>query len=355
MNLPDFFLLVLILVVARALIFFSSGLFPSFGVKPIARGAFWEKRTWREFLLFPVFTGLLGFFFFWPIAGCFGVAWEVGLLLNSFIKRQLGVPAGWHARGITSLIQYLTDIGVPVFAVAGFLCVFYSLSFSAIIPFVAIFFLVIFVIDMVRYTHFQKLDFPNPLVIFFQILVTIAFRLLFYSYGTFRMNHPRFEKEGNIFICNHISKLDAFLISTGIDWHSTYRFLPFRFMVANHYMEQKIIGFLLILVWGYYSHSYDQNGKNQSLAISAEFMKRWETVVIFPEWGIAHKQLRVGAFYLNKLFPGSLLQLFHLKKNGRKFQVTYLGTDAVSRYPETSDLLKVGEEIFSPIENADKK
>lgn len=77
--------------------------------------------------------------------------------------------------------------------------------------------------------------------------------------------------------------LDPFLICTSVDISSTCYLIPYRFMVSNHYIDKSLTHICLLLVGGYPATIRDSDGKNQTLQLSADFLERGETVVIFPE------------------------------------------------------------------------
>lgn len=117
-------------------------------------------------------------------------------------------------------------------------------------------------------------------------------------------------------------------------------------MVSTEYTKKPFHNFLLKLVWWYGAYTYDEHGKNQSLTLSRIFLERGETVVIFPEWGIHKKKFWIWAFSLNEREEDSILHLFRIEKNHKKYTIHYKGEDTVRNYPKDMDLLEKWKILF---------
>ncbi len=319
---------------------------------PLSEGLFWKNKTWRGLIVMSLFSGIIAYpffgFWYWILLWLLWILWE---LPNSFIKRRMSIVPWGHAKWIFSLLQYCIDTLDSVLIITIYLSITHDFSLSFTFWIIWIWFLNHSLLDILSYkSGIKKLNFPNPLIIFFQIFVWLFFRLFHYFFGQRKMFSIR-PKNGNmhIFIANHISKLDPFLMCTSIDFSSTIHLIPYRFMVSPSYVKKPIIYFLLQLVGWYPAYLYDEDGKNQSLKISKKFLERWETMVIFPEGWIHKKKFWVGAFYLNQHLKNSYLHLFHIEKKHKKYSIDYIWTDSVKNYPIQEDLLLIWNTIFSKI------
>lgn len=354
MGLSDILLIILILDIAWIIhIFCIKRNWLSILDIPLSEKVFGKNKTWRGFIVMSLLSGIIGYpffgFWYWALLWFLWSLWE---LPNSFIKRRIGIIPWGHAKWIFSLIQYCIDTLDSVLTIVLFLSITQDFSIPFTLSIIWIWFLNHALIDMITYrVGIKSLDYPNPLIIFFQVFVWIFFRCLYWYFGLKKtISLPTIRKnDANIFIANHISKLDPFLLCSSIDISSTIKLIPYRFMVSPAYTKKPITRILLKLVWWYSAYIYDKDGKNQSLSYSKEFLDRWETLVIFPEGWIHKKKFWVGAFYLNQHLKHSYLRLFHIEKKNKRYNIDYIWTDSIRNYPAQEDLLLTWNIIFGKI------
>jgi hypothetical protein len=297
-------------------------------------------------------AGIFGYpFFGFAFSASLGAVWMLGELPNSFAKRRLGIPPGQNGKGIFALVQYLADTFDSVIAVVVFLAFFHDFAFTFVLSVVAIGGLNHAILDTACYAlGIKKLDFPNPLVIFFQLLTWLFFRVVHFFQGNGKALRIEIEPgTRNILISNHVSKLDPFLVCTSLDFRTTCRLIPYRFMVSKSYTDRFFTNIGLRLVGGYPAHAFDDSGKNQTLRISKRFLERGETVYIFPEGGIRQQKFGVGAFYLNRDIENSRIRLFRIDKTRKSLKIRYVGSDDIRNYDPNADLLENGKKMFSKI------
>lgn len=352
MNFIDILLIILILDIAGILhIVCIKKNYLSILAIPLSQRLFWDHKTWRWLIIMSFATAIIGSYFFsFIFSFLLWLLWILGELPNSYIKRKLSIAPWAQKTWVASLIQYLADTFDSVVVIAVFLLLSFDLSWPFTSLIIVLWALNHAVLDSLCYfTGIKKMNYPHPAIIFFQIIVWLFFqtqRQVYLQKKRFHIHKESHEKI--ILIANHVSKLDPFLLCTSLDWSTTKKLIPYRFMVSTTYTKRPWMNFLLKLVWGYPAYRYNSEGKNMSLQDSRTFLERGETLVIFPEWGITHKNFWVGAFYLNQKVKDSHLELFRIEKYGKKYRIEYRWRDHVGQYGE-EDLKQVWKKIFNTI------
>lgn len=322
----------------------------SFLNKPISKKIFWKNKTYRGLIIMSLFSWILWslYFDFW-FAFLLWFFWILGELPNSFIKRRLWIKSGNYGRWVWVLFQYIFDTLDSIILIIIFLNFIYDISvFSNILLLIA-WFLNHSIIDYFCYKMWiKKLNYPNPLIIFVQLVVRIVFQPYLYFKSYYKKNSIKIEKNKKyICIANHISKLDPFLICSSLDLKTVFKIIPFRYMVTKSYMDKywkiaKVLGC-------YPAHITNKSWEiNHSLELSREFVERWETVFIFPEWWIWKKKFGVWAFWLNKKINNSELLLFWIKKK-KRLKIDFLWKKDINKENNEADLFKIGKIVFKII------
>ncbi len=323
----------------------------SFLNKPISEKIFWKNKTYRWLIVMSLFSAIFGilYFEFW-FAFLLWFFWILGELPNSLIKRKLWIKSWNYGRGVWVLFQYIFDTLDSIIAILVFLNFVYDITILSNILLLIVGFLNHSIIDYFCYkVWIKKLNYPNPLIIFVQLIVRILFQPYLYFKSYYKKNSIKIEKDKKyICISNHISKLDPFIICSSLDLKTVFKIIPFRYMVTKLYMDKywkiaKILGC-------YPAHITNKYWElSHSLELSKEFVERWETVFIFPEWWIWKKKFWVWAFWLNNKIKNSELLMFWIKKN-RKLKIDFLGKKDINKENDKKDLLKVGKIFFNKIE-----
>ncbi len=317
---------------------------------PICKKIFWSNKTFRWVIIMSLFSWIIWYYFFWFVFSfLLWLVWILWELPNSYIKRRLWIKSGEYVKWLNSLIQYIFDTLDSIIALIIFLNYVNGFYFWLNIIIIILWFINHSLIDIVCYkVWIKKINYPNPLIIFFQLLVWLIFRPIHFFYGNKeKIKLPSsFKYSKNIFISNHISKLDPFMICTSLDFSTLKNIIPFRYMISNSYTKKPIINFILILVWGYPAYIYDNNWRNQTLDYSKNFLDNWETVFIFPEGGIVKKSFWIGAFYLNRNIEKSIIHLFRIDKNNKRYKIEYKWHDDVRNYNFYMDNLNLAWKII---------
>ena len=152
---------------------------------PLSEELFWKNKTWRGLIVMSLFSGIAAYpffgFWYWILLWLLWILWE---LPNSFIKRRMGIVPWGHAKWIFSLLQYCIDTLDSVLIIAIFLFITQDLSFLFTLYIIWVWFLNHSLLDILSYkSGIKKLNFPNPLIIFFQIFVWLFFRLFHFFFG----------------------------------------------------------------------------------------------------------------------------------------------------------------------------
>jgi hypothetical protein len=298
-----------------------------------------------------LFSGIIGvlYFEFW-FAFLLWLFWVVWELPNSFIKRRLWIKSWNYGKWVWVLVQYIFDTLDSIIAILIFLNFIYDITLLSNILLLIAGFLNHTVIDYLCYKIWiKKLNYSNPLIIFVQLIVRIVFQPYLYINSHYKKNSIKIEKDKKyICIANHISKLDPFLICSSLDLKTVFKIIPFRYMVTKSYMDKywriaKILGC-------YPAHIKNKNWElNHSLELSKEFVERWETVFIFPEWWIRKKKFWVWAFWLNNKIKNSELLLFWIRKN-KKLKIDFFWKKDINKNNKEEDLFNLGKIFFNKIE-----
>lgn len=127
------------------------------------------------------------------------------------------------------------------------------------------------------------------------------FRLFYKTKVDVRMKFDKDERY--IFAPNHQKYIDPFITFYSLSFRDVYPLLPLRFMTTPVYMRKWFIGGFLKMFGCY-------DSKHDSLKKSVEFLKRGNTVCIFPQgkFDKEHKsKVKVGVVYVQKKVKGSVI------------------------------------------------
>jgi len=325
----------------------------SFLNKAIFEKLFWKNKTWRWLFIMSLFSWILWSlyfdFYFAFLLWLFWILWE---LPNSFIKRRLWIKPWSYNKWVWVLFQYIFDTLDSIIAILIFLNFIYGISFLSNLLLLLAWFINHSLIDYFCYKIWiKKLNHPNPLIIFIQLIVWLVFQPYLYINSYYKKISIKIEKDKKyICIANHISKLDPFLICSSLDLKTVFKLIPFRYMVTKSYMDKY---WKIIKIFGCYSAHILNNKweKTHTLLLSKDFIERWETVFIFPEWWIWKKKFWVWAFWLNNKVEKSEILLFWIKKN-IKYKIDFLWKKDINKkiYSKEKDFLKICKIFFNNIE-----
>jgi len=323
----------------------------SFLNKAISKKLFWKNKTYRWLIVMSLFSWILwSLYFDFSFAFLLWLFWILWELPNSFIKRRLWIKSWSYKKWLWVLAQYIFDTLDSIIAILIFLNITYEVSIVTNILLILAGFLNHALIDYFCYKIWiKKLNYPNPLIIFVQLIVRIVFQPYLYFNSYYKKNSIKIEKDKKyIWIANHISKLDPFLICSSLDLKTVFKIIPFRYMVTKSYMDKywkiaKILGC-------YPAHIENKEWElEHTLELSKKFIERWETVFLFPEWWIWKKKFWVWAFWLNKKTKNSELLLFWIKKE-KKLKIDFLGKKDINKENNKKDLFEIGKIFFNKIE-----
>ena len=350
MNLYDYIAIFILLDIVWIIhIFIIKKNYFSFFNKSISKKIFWKNKTYRWLFIMPLLSWILGSLYFdFSFAFLLWFFWILWELPNSFIKRSVWIKSWDYGLGVGVLIQYIFDTLDSIIAILIFLNFIYEISILTNILLLLAGFLNHALIDYFCYkVWIKKLDYPNPLIIFVQLIVRIVFQPYLFFNSKYKKNSIKIEKEKKyICIANHISKLDPFLICSSLDLKTVFKIIPFRYMVTKSYMDK--YWKLAKILWCYPAHIRNKDWKNKhTLELSKNFTERGETVFIFPEWWIRKKKFGVWAFWLNKEIKNSELLLFWIKKE-EKFKIAFLGKKDINKDNQV-DLFESGKIFFNEI------
>lgn len=121
-------------------------------------------------------------------------------------------------------------------------------------------------------------------------------------------NFEHLEKSGgNIFIANHSSLFDSFLVGGNLPWHHLRRINCYRFMTYYKYIWLRLYGFLLFLI-GAYAVWPKKKELGEVLKRTIKLLENKSDVLIFPTGKLDKKfeesEARPGiAFLVKKLNP----------------------------------------------------
>lgn len=358
MNLYDYIAIFIILDLAGFIhILFIKKNYLKFLNFAICKKLFWKNKTWRWLIIMSLFSCLIGSLYFnFIFSFLLWFIWILWELPNSFIKRKLWIKPGSYKKWIWVLIQYIFDTLDSVIAIIIFLNLKFDINIFSNFLLLIFGFLNHSTIDYLSHKFkIKKLKSPNPLYIFTQLITRFVFQIYFLFYKkNKKIKLKNLEiNEKYIFIANHISKLDPFLICSNIKLKNIFKLIPFRFMVSKEYMDKYWI--FAEILWCYSAHFIDKNwNKKHNLDIAQQFLERGETLFIFPEWWIKKQKFWVGAFYLNKKVDKSKLLLFVIKKQNNNLQIDFLWKKDINKLRK-KDLLESSKIIFKNIKDVYKK
>ena len=168
----------------------------------------------------------------------------------------------------------------------------------------------------------------NYFLIFNQFLITL-FVLLICIFRKVQLlwDFDELPKKKYVFVANHYSKLDPFLIATL--FNIRFRYWPYRFLTSEEYMKD--FPMRVFLYWcGCFSISKLRNKGKKPLEKAKEFLDNGETIFIFPE-GRLNKtgnrdkniSLGIGPIYLENLDKEVYLIPVKISYFGREIKIHY--------------------------------
>lgn len=145
------------------------------------------------------------------------------------------------------------------------------------------------------------------IVSIWQYLTILVLRVFLTVFAGFKIDGRYFLEVINgpvIFIANHRSKLDPYILSTAIPFKFHKNILPFRFATTITYMKKPLLRPWLKL-WGCFAIAPRSGSLEEVLKPALKILKfRDQSMVYFPEGKIVkageHRSARPGVAYLAK-------------------------------------------------------
>jgi len=186
----------------------------------------------------------------------------------------------------------------------------------------------------------------NGIILFFQLSTTIFTAPFSYLILKTRIVRPVYfiPPRGTLFISNHQSKLDPFLITYHVGAKNYPVILPMRFPVMSSVMRIPFIGLCIRLLGGYDIKEKPFERAKQ-LLYTRELLRRGTSVLIFPEGRIARNGDHVEEFYkgiemiLMENIPLVLVRLKGLNRSRFRFfyrssQTEIIFSDSIKDIPK---------------------
>ncbi|NQZ85851.1 MAG: 1-acyl-sn-glycerol-3-phosphate acyltransferase [Nanoarchaeales archaeon] len=189
-----------------------------------------------------------------------------------------------------------------------------------------------------------------------QLLFWVIGRFMFsFFYSTeHNFSKLKFDKDKKyIFISNHPSKSDPFLIGAYLPFSQIIKILPMRFMTTPKYMKKYHLTLFLKL---FGCITTEKGTKYNVLDKSVKLLDDGNTIVIFPTGKLERndklRKPRVGAIYLHKKSYNSELVLFSIKIKEKiglrnKLFLNLVGFETINVFNEVLEPIK--DEIYNKI------
>jgi 1-acyl-sn-glycerol-3-phosphate acyltransferase len=307
------FIIPVVLAGSLQLAFSKAGLLGQLG-RPIDGGRsfrgqrlFGDNKTWRGALLMITITplatvlvhqvyaslGVVAHTFmalpsFW-LGLVMGIAYILGELPNSFIKRQLGVAPGKSSQRLQGL-QYVVDQADSVIAVCVALVLTYSIPAQLALALFCVGVVVHIVFDHAMHLLGAKKRWDDPplagiRVSFLQLavwpLLVFLLRVVFRGKVNNQIKLPGGSGNKFIMAANHQSGLDPFMITAAFRLFDIARLLPFRYLTANKYLFSPKYSWLLRPLGGF--PAYQDPRQLFGIERANVLLAKGHTVCIFPE------------------------------------------------------------------------
>jgi 1-acyl-sn-glycerol-3-phosphate acyltransferase len=152
---------------------------------------------------------------------------------------------------------------------------------------------------------------------YIQIITWIICRLIFKVFLRLKINGrdkiESLDKGGVVFVANHASKLDAFIIGCSLPFGYFKKMARLRYMTDKKYTENKFYGSALKILGAY--TIYNAGGDyEKSLNETIDYLKNNQSVVIFPTGKIEENfdatNARPGVAYLAKKLNPVLIPVY---------------------------------------------
>jgi 1-acyl-sn-glycerol-3-phosphate acyltransferase len=164
-------------------------------------------------------------------------------------------------------------------------------------------------------------------------LVYLPFRIIYHKKLSLLVEFKKEEKY--IFVANHPSRIDPFLMFYLFSFKELIKILPLRFMTAEKYMDTSLKSFFLGLMGCY---KIDEN----VLVKSKELLERGNNLCIFIQGKITKDysvKPKVGAIYIEKASKNSLIvpvKIHYIGKKGirKTAKITFKNSLRHKKFPE---------------------
>ncbi len=255
---------------------------------------FGSNKTWGGTIILTLISGFIGVLMYYslgiqdviatPWYGFFlGVFYNIGELVNSFIKRRMGVESGKSVLGWQAVLQYILDQSDSILAIMIYAGFGLGLNFWTVISIGSIGLFCHIGIDMLNHLYgSKKTANKSGMYSFYQILgyfLLSPLKILIRSKVYIPIE--TLNKRGIIMTSNHPSWHDPFVILLSMDFGTFAKFVPFRYIVAHKYLDSNYG--IILRITGAISHKWLSLWDKKPIEQAVEDINEGYNFIIFYE------------------------------------------------------------------------
>jgi 1-acyl-sn-glycerol-3-phosphate acyltransferase len=225
-----------------------------FNFKINNKPVFGKNKTWGGFIIMTLVAGILGYLIVLlkllnidPKYGIIlSIGYNTGELLNSFVKRQIGMAAGKYSKSHSYIlaIQYMIDQIDGILFAGIFFFVFLDKSLILATSGFLIGTFLHFAVDILNNFAGSKVATDKkPIICFYQILLYILFKpfSLLIKINSSKLKLLFSSREHtHIISSNHVSLLDWLIVLESLTWSEFNNFAPFCYLVDQKFYKSPI-------------------------------------------------------------------------------------------------------------------